>query len=96
MDILNDNGRICAYHQGMRMSWFKNVVYDSKFKISRKEFNMNSESIQLNISGVQNILLAHKELCRKRLKFIMREIPTYGGAPEMSVNTDVLSFVKRR
>ena len=96
MDILNDNGRICAYHQGMRMSWFKNVVYDSKFKISRKEFNMNSESIQLNISGVQNILLAHKELCRKRLKFIMREIPTYGGAPEMRVNTDVLSYVKRR
>jgi hypothetical protein len=26
----------------------------------------------------------------------MREIPTYGGAPEMKVDTDVLSFVKKR
>ena len=96
MGILEDGGRICAYHQGMRLRWFKDVVYDSNFKISRREFNMNYEAIHLNIAGVQNVLQAHRELCKRRNKFTLREIPTYGGAPEMRVDTDVLSFVKKR
>jgi len=95
MPLLKDDGKISAYHQGMRLEWFKKVVKEDKFKISRKDFDMASDSIQLSIDGVQNVLLSYRALVKMDYAIQLTEIPTYGGAPEMKPDTDILMLVKK-
>ena len=93
--MLNEDGKISAYHQGMRLEWFKKVVKEEKFKISRKDFDMACDAIQLNIAGVHNVLLAHRALVDMNYAIQLTEIPTYGGAPEMKPDTDILALIKK-
>ena len=95
ISMLNEDGRISAYHQGMRLEWFKKVVKEEKFKISRKDFDMASDAIQLNIAGVHNVLLSHRALVDMNYAIQLTEIPTYGGAPEMKPDTDILALIKK-
>lgn len=96
LSLLKEDGKLSTYYQGMRISWFKSVLDMKDFKISIREFNTSSPALRLNMVGVSNSVLSHKELVESGENIILRDIPTYGGSPETRAQTDVLSLIKKK
>ncbi len=99
MPILNENGIISIYHQGMRINWFSQRVENKKFKLQRvvgRDYDKESSHYEFNMVALGQVLDAHAQIVESGLKIDMQEIPSYGGATGSNVEVDIISNIRRR
>ncbi len=99
MPLLNEDGIISMYHQGMRIRWFSQRLNDRKFKLQRvigRDYDKDSTHYQFNMVATGNVIDAHAALVQSGLDVSMEEIPSYGGATGTNVEVDIISNIRRR
>ena len=99
MPLLNEDGIISIYHQGMRINWFSQRVNNKKFKLQRvigRDYDKESTHYSFNIVALEQVLNAHAQLVESGLDVEMQEIPSYGGATGSNVEVDIISNIRRR
>ena len=99
LPLLSEDGLISFYHQGMRMRWFNQRLNDRKFKLQRvigRDYDREGTHYQMNMVATNNVIEAHAMLVASGLEVGMEEIPTYGGATGVNVETDIIATIKRR
>ena len=99
LPLLKEDGVISFYHQGMRMRWFSQRLNDRKFKLQRvigRDYDKEGTHYQMNMVATNNVVEAHAMLVASGLEVGMEEIPTYGGATGVNVETDIISTIRRR
>ena len=99
LPILKEDGVISFYHQGMRMRWFSQRLNERKFKLQRvigSDYDKEGTHYQMNMVATNNVVEAHAIFVQKGLNVSLEEIPTYGGATGVSVDTDIISTIRRR
>ena len=99
LPILKDDGVISFYHQGMRMRWFSQRLNDRKFKLQRvigNDYDKEGTHYQMNMAATNNVIEAHALFVQNGLSVSLEEIPTYGGATGVNVETDIISTIRRR
>lgn len=99
LPVLNQDGVISMYHQGMRINWFSQRLENRKFKLQRvvgRDYDKESAHYQFNMIATGQVLDAHAELLASGLDISMEEIPSYGGATGSNVEVDIISNIRRR
>lgn len=99
LPVLNQDGVISMYHQGMRVNWFSERLQNRKFKLQRTigiDYDKKSTHYQFNMVATGQVLDAHAELIANGLDISMEEIPSYGGATGSNVEVDIISNIRRR
>lgn len=99
LPVLNEDGVISMYHQGMRINWFSQRLENRKFKLQRvvgRDYDKESAHYQFNMIATGQVLDAHAELLASGLDISMEEIPSYGGATGSNVEVDIISNIRRR
>jgi hypothetical protein len=99
MPLLNQDGIISIYHQGMRINWFNQRVNNRKFKLQKViggDYDKTSSYYNLNMVATEQVLNAHAILVDSGFEVEMEEIPSYGGATGNNVEVDIVSNIKRR
>ena len=99
MPLLNQDGIISIYHQGMRINWFNQRVNNRKFKLQKViggDYDKASSCYNLNMVATEQVLNAHAILVDSGFEVEMEEIPSYGGATGNNVEVDIVSNIKRR
>ena len=99
MPMLNEDGVISIYHQGMRINWFTQRVANRKFKLQKvvgRDVDKGNAHYSFNMIALEQILNAHAQLVESGLDVSLEEIPTYGGATGIDVEVDIISNIRRR
>lgn len=99
MPMLNEDGVISIYHQGMRINWFTQRVANRKFKLQKvvgRDIDKGNTHYSFNMIALEQILNAHAQLVESGLDVSLEEIPTYGGATGIDVEVDIISNIRRR
>lgn len=99
MPMLNEDGVISIYHQGMRINWFTQRVANRKFKLQKvvgRDVDKSNAYYSFNMIALEQILNAHAQLVESGLDVSLEEIHSYGGATGIDVEVDIISNIRRR
>ena len=99
MPILNEDGIISIYHQGMRINWFNQRVQNKKFNLQKaigRDYDRSSMHYQINMYSTQQVIEAHAAMIEDGFDVRMEEIPTYGGASGVFVDKDIITTIRKK